>query len=141
MLILSQLYSLSSYFDFGSIWRCLEQTRLIFQFWKVLTHLHNLRKTLSSKLRLRWFKILWKVKKNIYNSYIWCVSLKLIVLGSKLGLKLISIIEKKLGVVTPKGGATTSTVGEKAALRHYLQAPQCPWWSYSRQKCCLQAPT
>ena len=46
------------------------KTKLIGQFWTFLTSLRNLGITLSSELRLRWFKILWNAKKTLYNFHV-----------------------------------------------------------------------
>ena len=39
-------------------------------FWAVSTSLCNLGITLSSELRLRWFKMLWNTKKNLYSFHV-----------------------------------------------------------------------
>ena len=46
------------------------QMEAIGRFWTVSTSLRNLSITLSSELRLRWFKMLWNAKTKIYNFYV-----------------------------------------------------------------------
>ena len=44
--------------------------KLIGWFWTALTSLHNLGITLSSKLQLRWFMMLWNTKTKLYNFHV-----------------------------------------------------------------------
>ena len=58
------MYSLFLYFDLGCKWRHSMQNEAN---WVILDRLRNPSITLLSELRLRWFKMLWNTKKNLYN--------------------------------------------------------------------------
>ena len=64
------MYSLFLYFDLGANGGIKCKTKLIGQLWAVWTSFRNLGITLSSELQLRWFKMLWKAKNNLYNFHI-----------------------------------------------------------------------